>query len=63
VRPLLGGRAKAMVVTASREEAVRHKQALDRVISEREVPEVKCLVAFSGEVTIKDPDAPDHGES
>jgi type I restriction enzyme R subunit len=63
VRPLLGGEAKAMVVTASREEAVRYKQAIDRAISEREVADVKALVAFSGKVTIRDPGAPDQGES
>lgn len=63
VRPLLGGEGKAMVVTSSREEAVRYKQAIDRVIEERHVDDVKCLVAFSGEVTIKDPEAADCGES
>jgi type I restriction enzyme R subunit len=63
VRPLLGGQGKAMVVTSSREEAVRYKQAIDRVIEERHVAGVKCLVAFSGEVTIKDPEAADRGES
>ncbi|MFN8132531.1 MAG: type I restriction endonuclease [Solirubrobacteraceae bacterium] len=62
VRPMLGGEAKAMVVTASRHEAVRWKQALDREIEAGGHADVKVLVAFSGEVTIDDPEAPDHGE-
>jgi len=63
VRPMLGGEAKAMVVTASRQEAVRWKQALDREIERGGHDDVKVLVAFSGEVTINDPEARDHGES
>jgi type I restriction enzyme R subunit len=63
VRPLLGGKAKAMVVTASREEAVRYKQALDRHVEQEGIEDVRILVAFSGEVEIKDPNAPDFGES
>jgi len=62
VRPLLGGEAKAMVVTASREEAVRYRQAIDRAISARGYDDVCALVAFSGEVTITEPEAADHGE-
>ncbi|MDE9367242.1 type I restriction endonuclease [Luteipulveratus sp. YIM 133132] len=49
VRPLLGGRAKAMVVTDSRAAALRYKQAFDAVVDELELP-IKALVAFSGEV-------------
>ncbi len=62
-RPHLGGEAKAMVVTASREEAVRYKQALDRLIEAEGIEDVRILVAFSGEVEIKDPDAADVGET
>jgi len=62
VRRLLGGEAKAMVVTASREEAVRWKQALDRIVQRDGVEDVRILVAFSGEVEIRDPNAPDYGE-
>jgi len=62
VRPMLGGEAKAMVVTASRHDAVRYKQALDRVIEKGGHDDVRALVAFSGEVTITDADAPDQGE-
>ncbi|MEA2442538.1 MAG: type restriction enzyme subunit [Thermoleophilaceae bacterium] len=61
VRPQLNGNGKAMVVTASRQDAVRYKQAIDRYISEHSYDDVKTLVAFSGEVTIKDPHAPDYG--
>jgi type I restriction enzyme R subunit len=49
VSPLLGGRAKAMVVVASRKEAVRWKLAIDRFIKDRGYP-MGTLVAFSGEV-------------
>ena len=48
-RHKIGGHAKAMVVTSSRLEAVRYKQAFDRYIAERNYP-VKSLVAFSGVV-------------
>jgi len=62
VRPMLGGEAKAMVVTSGRQEAVRWKQALDREIEKGGHGDVKALVAFSGEVRIDDPEARDHGE-
>lgn len=45
----IGGRAKAMVVTGSRLEAVRYKQSFDRYIAEKRYP-IKSLVAFSGAV-------------
>ena len=54
---LLGGKAKAMVVTKSRLQAVRYKQAFDKYIAERGYGDVKCLVAFSGEV--RDDKVPD----
>lgn len=50
VAHLLGGRAKAMVVTASRKEAVRWKTAMEGYIRERRYP-IGVLVAFSGEVS------------
>jgi type I restriction enzyme R subunit len=50
VAPLLGGKAKAMVVTASRVEVVRWKLAIEKYITERGYP-IRTLVAFSGEVT------------
>ncbi len=48
-RHKIGGRAKAMVVTGSRLEAVRYKQSFDRYIQEKGYP-IKSLVAFSGVV-------------
>lgn len=52
----LGGRAKAMVVTASRISAVRYKQAFDRYIKDKGYTGIRALVAFSG--TVEDPDQP-----
>jgi type I restriction enzyme R subunit len=46
-RHKIGGRAKAMVVTGSRLEAVRYKQSFDRYIQEKGYS-IKTLVAFSG---------------
>jgi len=48
-RHKIGGRAKAMVVTGSRLEAVRYKQSFDRYIKEKGYA-IKTLVAFSGKV-------------
>ncbi len=49
VQPLLGGRAKAMVVVASRKEAVRWQLAMQRYIADKGY-KLGTLVAFSGEV-------------
>ena len=49
VQPLLDGHAKAMVVVASRVEAVRWKLALDHYIAENGYT-LGSLVAYSGEV-------------
>ena len=46
-RHKIGGKAKGMVVTGSRLEAVRYKQSFDRYIAEKGYP-IKTLVAFSG---------------
>lgn len=54
VKQRIGGRAKAMVVTASRLHAVRFKLAFDRYIAENGYNDVRPLVAFSG--TVRDPD-------
>ena len=48
-RHKIGGRAKAMVVTGSRLEAVRYKQSFDRYIRGKGYA-IKSLVAFSGTV-------------
>jgi type I restriction enzyme R subunit len=49
-RHKIGGRAKAMVVTGSRLEAVRYKQSFDGYIKKKGYS-IKTLVAFSGAVT------------
>ncbi len=61
VRPLLGGQGKAMVVCESREEVVQWKRALDQEIERHAHDDLRVLVAFSGEVTIKNPDADNVG--
>jgi len=43
----IGGKAKAMVVTASRPHVVRYKQEFDRYLKEKGYNEIKTLVAFS----------------
>ena len=51
-RHKIGGRAKAMVVTGSREHAVRYKLACDKYLHEKGYDDIKTLVAFSGEVKL-----------
>lgn len=53
-RHKIGGRAKAMVVTSSREHAVRYKLGFDKYIGGKGYTDVKSLVAFSGEITLKE---------
>jgi type I restriction enzyme R subunit len=53
-RHKIGGRAKAMVVTNSREHAVRYKLGFDKYIKDKGYTGVKSLVAFSGEITLKE---------
>ena len=48
-RHRIGGRAKAMVVTGSRLEAVRYKQSFDRYVRGKGYA-IRSLVAFSGAV-------------
>lgn len=63
VMGLLGGQAKAMIVTSSRKEAVRYKLSLDKYLvskqSEKGYQDIAAMVAFSGEVefTEKDPNS------
>ncbi|MDY0828458.1 DEAD/DEAH box helicase family protein [Microbacterium sp. BG28] len=59
VQPLLDGKAKAMVVTGSRVEAVRWKKYLDNYIADAGVQGVRSLVAFSG--TVEDPEGVGEG--
>ncbi len=50
VMGLIGGQAKAMVVTRSRKEAVRYKLGFDKYIAEKGYLRIHAMVAFSGEV-------------
>jgi len=52
VRPELNGQAKAMLVTSSRESALRYYFALKAYIEDKGYPDLKALVAFSGELHI-----------
>lgn len=54
-RHKIGGKAKAMVVTGSRLDAVRYKRSFDRYIAEKGYP-IRSLVAFSG--TVEDDEVP-----
>ncbi|QYJ75712.1 type I restriction endonuclease subunit R [Shewanella sp. FJAT-52076] len=54
VRTHLGGRAKAMVVTSSRLQAVKYMEAFQRYIDEHGYDDIRSLVAFSG--TVRDPE-------
>ncbi|ANJ28095.1 type I restriction endonuclease subunit R [Agromyces aureus] len=54
VQSELGGKAKAMVVTGSRKEAVRWKKYLDKYLADSQAQGVRALVAFSG--TVDDPE-------
>ncbi len=56
VMHLLGGQAKAMVVTSSRKEAVRYKLAFDKYITDNNYQRIAAMVAFSGEVEFNDND-------
>jgi type I restriction enzyme R subunit len=59
VMGLLGGQAKAMVVTSSRKEAVRYKLGFDKYIADKGYQKIRAMVAFSGEVAFnaKDPNS------
>jgi type I restriction enzyme R subunit len=56
VMGLLGGQAKAMVVTGSRKEAVRYKLGFDKYIIDKGYQHIHAMVAFSGEVEFNDKD-------
>lgn len=47
VMPKIGGKAKAMVVTASRPHVVRYKECFDAYLAEKGYREIKALVAFT----------------
>lgn len=48
----LGGQAKAMIVTQSREHALRYWQQLTRYIEDKGYNNLKALVAFSGDLNV-----------
>lgn len=56
VMSLLGGQAKAMVVTSSRKEAVRYKLGFDKYLSTMGYADIHAMVAFSGEVEFSESD-------
>ncbi|MFM7371093.1 MAG: UvrB domain 3-containing protein, partial [Sphaerospermopsis kisseleviana] len=51
-RHKIGGKAKAMVVTRSREHAVRYKREFDKYIKAKGYSDIRYLVAFSGSITL-----------
>lgn len=48
----LGGQAKAMVITASRQSAVKYRQAFEDYVTKKGYSDVHALVAFSGKVKL-----------
>jgi type I restriction enzyme, R subunit len=48
----LDGQAKAMIVTQSREHALRYWQHITRYVEEKGYTDLKALVAFSGDLTV-----------
>ena len=61
-RHKIGGYAKAMVVTSSREAAVRYKLAFDEYIDEKGYEGIKSLVAFSGKVILPEQTEKEYSE-
>lgn len=52
VLPELNGAAKAMVVTSSREHAIRMYQAISRYLADKGCCDTKPLIAFSGDIEV-----------
>ena len=50
----LGGMAKAMVITASRQGAVKYRQAFAEYTKKKGYTDIHALVAFSGKVSLPD---------
>lgn len=50
----LGGTAKAMIITASRQGAVKYHKAFEEYITKKGYTGIKALVAFSGKVMLPD---------
>lgn len=47
VMPKIGGKAKAMLVTASRPHVIRYKEEFDNYVNEQGYTDIKALVAFT----------------
>ncbi len=62
VMPELGGQAKAMIVTASRQAAVKYSQALKEYCLRKNYNDIHTLVAFSGKLKLSD-DGTEYTES
>lgn len=52
VMPQLGGQAKAMVITPSRQSAVKYRQAFDDYVARKGYGGIRALAAFSGKVKL-----------
>lgn len=50
----LGGSAKAMVITDSRQGAVKYRKAMEDYLNKKGYTDIKALVAFSGKVKVDD---------
>jgi len=50
VQPMLNGQAKAMIVTSSREHALRYYFGIRDYLKQQEYSDLKALIAFSGEL-------------
>lgn len=59
----LGGQAKAMVVTSSRAEAVKYRQAFEDYVNRKGYKDIHALVAFSGKVKLDPADQYEYSES
>lgn len=63
VEPQLNHTAKAMVVTDSREAAVRYKLAFDKIIADKNIDGLHTLVAFTGGVKLKENESVEYTET
>lgn len=55
--------AKAMVVTDSREAAVRYKLAFDKLLTDKNIDGIKTLVAFTAGVRLREDESVEYTES
>lgn len=56
VMNMLDGRAKAMVITSSRQAAVTYRQKLEEYVTRQGYTDIHALVAFSGKIKLPDDD-------